>query len=206
MGSVHAEFAPSAAHRWMNCPASVPMSRDAPPDKGSEHAAEGSVAHKVADRLVTGTMDELELLELVGTTLDHEKFTIKITEEMVDGAVLYRDTVAADLRELGKQGRPAGVGHVSETRVRASVIDKDLWGTADFLLWQNGNVLYVYDYKFGKGVPVEAEENEQMLIYALGAMEKIGCRAYDRIELVIVQPRAPHADGPVRRWPVQSLI
>ena len=60
-------------------------------------------------------------------------------------------------------------------------------------------VLKVFDYKHGAGVPVEVESNPQLLYYALGAVKDSG---YDMVELVIVQPRAIHPDGPVRRWTI----
>ena len=44
------------------------------------------------------------------------------------------------------------------------------FGTADCILTQ-GNTLYVIDFKYGKGVPVSAKENPQMMLYALGAYE-----------------------------------
>ena len=63
------------------------------------------------------------------------------------------------------------------------------FGTADCILI-GGDTLHVIDFKYGKGVSVSAEENLQMILYALGAYE--ACRILYPIETVklsIVQPR-----------------
>lgn len=74
-----------------------------------------------------------------------------------------------------------------------------MFGTGDATVLQPFDLLRVYDYKHGRGVLVEVEENSQELYYALGVARKVDW-CFDQIELVIVQPRAAHADGPVRRW------
>jgi len=67
--------------------------------------------------------------------------------------------------------------------------DLDGFGTADCILL-SGNTLHVIDLKYGKGVPVSAEENPQMMLYALGAYQAYSF-LYDiqSIHLVIIQPR-----------------
>jgi hypothetical protein len=75
-----------------------------------------------------------------------------------------------------------------------------MFGTNDACLLIPFTVLYVYDFKYGQGVAVEAENNKQLMYYALGALE--GNDDINEIELVIVQPRAFHPKGPVRRWRV----
>ena len=74
-----------------------------------------------------------------------------------------------------------------------------MFGTNDASLLLPYDLLRVYDYKHGQGVVVEVEDNSQELYYALGIAEEVGW-CFDELELVIVQPRAPHADGAVRRW------
>ena len=78
-------------------------------------------------------------------------------------------------------------------------MDSEARGTNDASIYVPGETLIVYDFKYGKGVPVEAIENKQMLYYAIGAAgDKL--MEFKSIELVIVQPRAEHPQGPVRRW------
>jgi hypothetical protein len=74
-----------------------------------------------------------------------------------------------------------------------------MFGTSDATLFLAWDRLIVIDYKHGRSVSVEAEDSEQLLYYALGMAEEMQW-AFDVLELVIVQPRCPHIDGPVRRW------
>ena len=70
-------------------------------------------------------------------------------------------------------------------------VDKDARGTNDASIFVPGETLIVYDFKYGKGVAVEAVENKQMLYYAAGAAgDKL--MDFKTIELVIIQPRAEH--------------
>jgi hypothetical protein len=65
----------------------------------------------------------------------------------------------------------------------------------------------VPDYKHGKGVAVNAEGNNQLIIYAIAVMDTINCWAFDKVRIGIIQPRANHPEGPVRWWeiPVSRL-
>ena len=84
---------------------------------------------------------------------------------------------------------PAEPYSAIEKRVDFSQYVPDGFGTADCILL-SGNTLHVVDLKYGKGVPVSAEENPQMMLYALGAYQAYSF-LYDirNIHLVIVQPR-----------------
>lgn len=95
---------------------------------------------------------------------------------MDEDGILWRDYPAKDRRCLGP-----------------------MFGTNDasvFLLFEH---LTVFDYKHGQGIVVEVEDNEQELYYALGKAHEVGW-AFETLDLVIVQPRARHSDGVVRRW------
>lgn len=74
-----------------------------------------------------------------------------------------------------------------------------MFGTNDAAVYVPFDLLRVYDYKHGQGVVVEVEDNSQELYYALGIAREVDW-AFGELELVIVQPRAPHSDGAVRRW------
>ena len=200
----HSTLGPSSAKRWMSCPGSVALSAQVPALPASQFAAEGTVAHQLAEAFATGAVDSLDLMGRVGTVVKQDGFDIEITDEMVDGAIEYRDTIAADRAALEKDKRPAAVIGKAELRVHASSVDELVWGTADYILYRKGHALRVYDYKYGKGVTVEARENAQMALYAVGAMDTEAGHAFGEIEVVVVQPRASHAEGTVRRWKVSS--
>lgn len=197
----HSTLSPSSSDRWINCPASIRLSADAPPQPQSEAAAEGSVAHLLPEALVGGTADELSLMERVGTIVPYGKFKFTITDEMLDGALLFNNVVEEDKKKLTK---PASINCLVEKRVIASSIDKQVWGKADTILFQKGNSLFVYDYKYGRRYIVEAKDNSQALIYLIGAMNTFAGTAFDHLEIIIVQPRGEHKNGPVRRWVVSK--
>ena len=80
-----------------------------------------------------------------------------------------------------------------------------MFGTADYVSYSSKeNLLRVYDFKYGQGIPVEAKNNQQLKYYALGALLDTFSPA-DFVELVIVQPRCPHPDGPVRRFEMTAM-
>lgn len=198
----HSSLSPSAAGRWIACPGSIALSAQCPPQPASIYAAEGTVAHDLAYQLLMGKATHQALVQRVGETVMQDGFEIEITEDMVDGAKLYHDTVWNHVKEM-KTKKVAPVHVKAEERICASSISEDLWGTSDCTFWQNGNVLEVVDYKYGRGVPVGATGNKQMLIYAIAAMDSAAKSwAFDKVRLTVVQPRAPHAEGPVRTWEI----
>ena len=195
----HAKLSPSQAKRWINCPGSVALSLKAPKQAPSKYAAEGTVAHSLAEEFVTGKLDSLSMMEKIGTSKMQEGFEIEITEEMFDGAVEYHDVIKADRQMLESTPKPMKVVGEAEKKVCASSVDKDLWGTADYLLYRKGDTLFVHDYKYGAGVIVDPEENEQAMIYAIAAMDELGW-AFSKVVIKIVQPRGRHEDGTTREW------
>jgi len=129
-------------------------------------------------------------------------YSLKINQEMVAAVQLYLDTINADLKTT------IGGELLTEQKFHLDWIDDDLWGTNDAAIVQEFGLLRVYDFKYGRGVPVEVEDNPQLLYYAAGALGKDNDHQVDYIEMAIVQPRAPHSDGPVRRteqWPVNDV-
>ena len=203
MDTAHSTLGPSSAHRWMECPGSIALCAKAPPQPTSKAAAEGTVAHSLAEELVTGKIDVLGMMDRVGANVTQGGHEIEITEDMVEGAIEYCEVISRDRAILLESKKPAHIVQKAEVRVSAPSIDKRVWGTADYIQYRKGDKLLVYDYKFGKGVIVESEENEQGALYVIGAMESEAGEAFDTVEFVIVQPRAPHAEGPVRRWTVE---
>jgi hypothetical protein len=176
----HAELGPSSWDRWSNCPGSVALSRGQP-NNSSIYAAQGSVAHEVADRVLREEIGSAS--ELLGQTFQIEGFDIEVDEEMVDAV----DTYVRIVHELVGDGmlmpeQQVPIGHLTgETGAE---------GTSDAIIIGEKHMV-VIDLKYGKGVRVNAEGNGQGRMYALGALEKFKA-VYDGIEdvqIVIVQPR-----------------
>ena len=173
----------SSAHRWLNCPGSVSLTKDMP-DTKSEYAEEGRLAHAVAELKLrkkflepmgagayTTRMNKLKKDPLYQAEMD------SCTDQYLDYITDLANSMAQALYCRGK-------------RVDFSSFVPEGFGTADCVMIQ-GSDLYVTDYKHGKGVPVSAENNPQLMLYGLGALMEYET-VYDikTVRLAIVQPRA----------------
>lgn len=175
--------------RWAACPGSVNLSRGLP-NKTSQAAAEGTCAHDLADACLTAKLDADIYF---GAKRPTEGFEFTVDEEMVEGVQLYLDTVRADF--------DPSMGDImhSEIKFDLSLIYPGLYGTNDAVVWKpSSRTLIIYDFKYGAGIPVEVKGNKQLMYYALGAILTLKLPV-NTVVLCIVQPRFPHAEGPVRR-------
>lgn len=189
--AAHAKLAPSAAHRWLNCPGSIRLTADIP-ETTSKYAEEGTAAHKVAEYCLNTKHDVSDMA--VESFMSILRLNDLLDKEELPFIQVYLDTIRAD-RALYPDAE-----FRAEQRVRLDQYVPDLFGTVDAQLGEYLGTLRVYDLKFGRGVLVEPEGNPQQMIYALGAIGKDNLNEYQDVELVIIQPRAPHNEGPVRRW------
>jgi len=189
MSAIAQRLRPSSAHRWLACPASP--SREARVPEGGEpsfYAAEGSAAHELAELCFgTGTFKQPEVArKFLGTTFTVEGFDIPVTAEMADAVQRYVDYVL----EFPMQWRAAEYALSMEGILPVG-------GTSDMVgIEKDGKTLHVFDLKYGQGVKVHAEQNPQLMLYALGALREVEA-LYDEIERVvvhIVQPRIDHVD------------
>ena len=168
-----------------------------PPEafKTSRFAAEGTVAHHLAEQFLTGKIDFMELANLVGTTVTEDGQEVEITDAMVDGIVEYAEHIASVRKTLTK---PAEVVSKAEIRVKVAGTDDSVWGRLDYIIYQKGNELHVFDFKFGKGV-VQEEENKQGMTYLLGAQDTEAGTVFNDVYFHIAQPRTRSGDT-VRTW------
>lgn len=184
----HALLSASSAHRWLACPPSAVAQELYPPGKPSEQALEGTLAHEVAEIVVSASLNR----PFADLPNGH-------TQEMVDHANGYRDYIFELITD------PNAL-ILLEQRVDFSPWVEDGYGTADCIIIQ-GNTMDVIDYKFGKGVPVSAKDNPQEMLYGLGALNDYGF-AYDieTVRLHIYQPRIgnisvdEHTAADLLRW------
>lgn len=184
--NVHAPIAPSSLHIIAPCPGSIKNASLLPPQPRTEEQMEGDAAHWVALEMALWPNPEEPMGVLVGTDAPNG---VEVTDEMIDGGYLYLDAL---------EGKP-GIGEstVPVTRIHPT----QCWGSPDWWQWTAATkTLRVIDYKFGFKF-VEVWENWQLIAYAAGLMEFLGLNDDDVIlELVIVQPRSYHRDGPIRMW------
>ena len=178
MPSNHAVLSASSSDRWLHCPPSARLNENYP-NVSSDFAAEGTDAHSLC---------EFRLKLALG--LDAEDPIENLTwynEEMEDCASAYASYVIELVEEAKRSGSTPTV--LIEQRVDFSRWVNEGFGTADCIVIANGT-LNIVDYKHGKGVEVSAEENPQMKLYALGALEIIDyIYDIDEIQMTIFQPR-----------------
>ena len=174
----HAVLSASSSDRWLHCPPSARLC-ESYDDKGSDYAAEGTDAHALC---------EYKLRKALGIEAeDPTKSLIWFNEEMDDCATGYVAYVLEQI-EAAKQVCTDPVVLI-EQRVNFSRWVEDGFGTADALIIADGT-LKICDYKHGLGVLVRAEENPQLMCYALGALELFDS-IYDieTVSMTIYQPR-----------------
>ena len=193
----HAKFSPSSAHRWIPCPGSVLLEAQVP-DSSSEFADEGTAAHLLGEKCLTlGT----DTHDHVGEVFEVNGKQYRCDDDMAAYVQVYLDLVRGEPSDQAFIEYKSPVGYITgETKAEDG---SPANGTADCVLIK-GAKLTVIDLKYGRGVKVDATENHQLGLYALGIMEELSLtHEFSEVELVICQPRIDHID----RWtaPAQWL-
>lgn len=194
----HALLAASAAHRWLVCTPSVRLEEQFP-DTTSEYALEGTLAHEIA---------ELKLRKYFLEPMSQRSFSAKLNKlkkhELFQEEMLrHTDTYLDYLKGLALSFSSAPYVAI-EKKVDYSAYAPEGFGTCDCIIIHGGD-LYITDFKYGKGVPVSAEDNPQMKLYALGAyLEYSFLYPIKTVHLAIVQPRIDN----ISEWslPIEELL
>ena len=174
----HALLSASSSDRWLHCPPSARLCENYK-DKGSDYAAEGTDAHQLCEFMLRKALG----MEATDPTENLTWFN----EEMLDCANNYATYVLEQV-EAAKQTCADPVVLVEQC------VDFSRWvesgfGTADCIIIADGT-LHIIDYKHGRGVLVNAEENPQMQCYALGALSMFdGIYDIDSVRMTIYQVR-----------------
>lgn len=183
----HALLSASSAKKWIHCPPSAKL-EESIPEKESPYAKEGTLAHAICelklqklftdknmtDRTYKGRLKKLQQDEAYESEME------VYAEEYAD----YVSSIAFSF--------PTTPFIAVEKRLDYSPWAPEGFGTGDCVIIYGKN-LHIIDFKYGKGVPVKAEENYQLMLYALGAYHEFGALfPIEDVYLHIVQPRIPN--------------
>ena len=170
----HAVLSASSSKRWLNCPPSAKLNAEIP-DITTEYAKEGTDAHELA---------EYKVNQLLGIKSDNPTENLDYyNQEMEDCTDRYAQYIG---EQMSQYSSPVVM---VEQRLDFSRYVPGGFGTGDCIIVAD-DVLTIIDFKYGKGIAVEAEYNPQMMLYALGALEMFSI-LYDinEVKMVIFQPR-----------------
>lgn len=181
----HALLSASGAHRWLECTPSAQLELQFP-QSTSEYAEEGTAAHELCEltaRYCLGEISEAEYENQRDELAKGKYYNAEMQECANDYAKFVAEKTAA-ARETCEDAFTA-----LEVRVDFSKYVKDGFGTGDCIIVSD-NALEIIDFKYGKGVRVEAAGNPQMKLYALGAyLEYNTLFDIDSVRMTIFQPR-----------------
>lgn len=190
MPDKHAILSPSAAHRWLHC-TPAPRVEAEFPETASEYAEEGRLAHSVCELAAKKKFTVMNN-RTYNSRLKKLKADPKWDDEMLSTAATYVEHLTEHAMRFEHAPYVA-----LEVQVDITDYAPEAFGTCDCVMI-GGDELIITDYKHGKGVPVSAQDNPQMLLYALGALKlyrPIYGDMIRRVSTYIDQPRLGSYDG-----------
>ncbi len=170
----HSEYGMSSSKRWIECAASIPLSKLAPPPLTNAAADHGTKGHECLEAFIKNPKNPFTVMNMLRGKYD---------EEMIQHAYESYEYIRA------LWAKHPGAELNSEERVDTShFTEKGNFGTVDCSIIELFGTLYVLDYKYGV-MPVDPVENTQAIGYALGIAKKWGYN-FERVVVIIIQPRA----------------
>jgi hypothetical protein len=178
----HALLSASTSSRWLVCTPSAVLESKLE-STASDYADEGTLAHTLAELELKHKLKRIcatEYAKQLENVYAHEKFN----ESMQD---YVNDYVAFVLESYAESGRAAQI--FLETQMDLTDYVPEGFGTVDVSII-NDEVLDIIDLKYGKGVPVSAEENRQLMLYGLGSLREFELLySVKDVRMTIYQPR-----------------
>lgn len=181
----HAILSASGAKKWLTCPPSARLEEKFE-NKTSENAAEGTLAHELGELNLKLSLEEITKRKFNAEVKKIEANEL-YTADMPDYVEIYVDTCMEKVAEA-KAITPDAIFSI-EQRLNFSDWVPEGFGTGDFVIIADGT-MEICDLKYGKGIPVSAIGNNQMRLYALGAIAEFSF-LYDieKVKMTIIQPR-----------------
>lgn len=195
----HALLSASGAYRWLACPPSARLEQkfeETSPETSSVYADEGTLAHELSELFLRNFFKDIsqkvydeERSKLIKSPLytsemdyEVEKYTTFVIEEFDNSKKITPDAKL-----------------LIEKRFDFSHIIEQGFGTGDTCILSDRK-FSIIDLKYGKGIKVDAKDNPQLMLYALGAIREFDILYdFEEVELIIVQPRLDH----VSRWTIK---
>lgn len=209
MPSKHALLGPSSAHRWMLCTPSAKWEATLP-DTESEAAQEGTLAHSICEVKLKAARGKAQGKRGPLKGITKLRADPLYTESMDKYTDQYVELVMRDYEAYMLAGYNPEL--FIEVQLDLSKWAPDSFGTSDAVIVTDDRI-HVYDFKYGKGVPVSADHNPQMMMYALGAYEKFSMLEEFKLAMMtIIQPRIDNFSEwsctvpELLQWGEQSLI
>lgn len=183
----HALLSASGAHRWLHCTPSAKLEEAEGERPTSIFAKEGTLAHELSELYIKhdilNEIDDVQFDEAFSAIMSDDIFT----DEMLDVVPIYVDYCNDEFKDALSKNENA----LMEIEQKLDLTDyvPESFGTADCII-VNDDTIEVIDLKYGKGVPVYAEYNIQLMLYGLGVLRNFDTM-YDikQLKLTIVQPR-----------------
>ena len=174
--NTHAILSASASHRWLNCNPSARLEQEFA-DRETDAAAEGTAAHALCEHKLRRALKMRSKKPISPYDCD----------EMDACTDAYVEFVMEALAEAKRECKDPLV--LIEQKLDFSCYVPDGYGTGDCLIVA-AKLLHIIDFKYGQGVLVDAEQNPQMMLYALGAL-RLFDSLYDitEVSMSIFQPR-----------------
>ena len=198
--SKHAILSASSSHRWLNCSPSARLEQEFE-DQETEAAAEGTAAHALCEHKLR------RALKLQSRRKPLSKYDCDEMDMHTDNYVQF----VLEMLSEARQHCADSLINI-EQRLDFSCSVPDGFGTGDCIIIGD-KTMHVIDFKYGQGVLVEAEQNPQMMLYALGAL-RLFDSLYDieEVAMTIYQPRRENIStwtisvADLKAWAEEELI
>ena len=161
----HAVLSPSASGRWIQCPASVRMTRDIPEEPSSIYAVEGTQFHTLCEVEASRRILNKEPSDYA---VDYLEWALETEEDWHEDQLRYVERWILLLEEY--LAEEEGARLYLEVVVNTGL--PGCWGTGDAIIVYSDRIR-VIDIKYGMGVRVSAIKNPQARLYGVGALETL---------------------------------
>lgn len=177
----HALLCASGSKRWLSCPPSARLEEHFP-DRETDAAQEGTLAHTIAEIQLNAYLADTDALLPKEITESHF-----YSKAMLDYVAEYTDLGIEKINQALKLDKDAYIA--VEQKIDYGSWAQEGFGTGDLIII-TGDYIEIVDLKYGKGVPVSAESNTQLRMYALGLYDAFyWLYGFEKVRMTIVQPR-----------------